>query len=65
MFRVLLAFLGIALIILIALFLGAAIFWGLGNLAIFVFNIEYTWTIWHGLFCELLYILLKELLTRD
>ena len=48
----------IALIVIIA---GTLIFWGLGNLVIWVFKINYVWTIWHGLICEIGYMLLKEI----
>lgn len=41
--------------------LSSLIFWGLGNLIIWVFKINYTWTIWHGLVCVLVFGLLKEI----
>lgn len=51
--------------LLFAIFVGSIVFWGLGALIVYVFNIDYNWTILHGFCCELLYILLKQLLTRD
>lgn len=45
----------------IVMFLGASIFWGLGNLVIWVFRIDYTWTILHGLVAEFFYVVLKEI----
>lgn len=34
--------------------LSTLMMWGLGNLVIFVFDINYVWTIWHGLGCAIL-----------
>lgn len=57
--------LGISIIaIVLALGISSLIFWGLGNLIIWVFNINYIWTIWHGLVCALAFALLKELFDR-
>lgn len=53
--------LGAILIIAILLSLSAIIFWGLGNLVILVFSIDFVWTFWHGLVCALVFILLKEI----
>lgn len=53
--------LGAILIIAILLSLSALIFWGLGNLVILVFSIDFVWTFWHGLVCALVFILLKEI----
>lgn len=52
--------LGTILTIAFVLSLSALIFWGLGNLIIWVLKINYIWTFWHGLVCELVFILLKE-----
>ena len=41
--------------------IGSLIFWGLGNLAIWVFKINYTWTFLHGLIAEFIYVILKEI----
>lgn len=49
---------------LIGVAIGTLIFWGLGNLVIWVFHIGYTWTIWHGLVCELVYMLLKGIFRK-
>lgn len=35
--------------------ISSLIFWGLGNLIIYVFKINYTWTILHGFACALIY----------
>jgi hypothetical protein len=56
--------LGTILIIAVLLSLSALMFWGLGNLIIFIFGIKYTWTFWHGLVCALVFILLKEIFGR-
>lgn len=63
MLKALFGLIGAGIVVLLVLFIGAAVFWGLGSLAVFVFNISYSWTIWHGLVCELFYILLKDMLT--
>ncbi len=52
------------LIILCAVALGSLIFWGLGNLFVFVFKFDYEWTILHGFFMELLFILIRSTLTN-
>ncbi len=52
------------LVVLLAISLSSLIFWGLGNLIILVFKINYTWTIWHGLVCALVFVLLKEIFNR-
>lgn len=44
--------------------IGSLIFWGLGNLFIFVFKINYSWTILHGFIAEILYMLLKEIFNK-
>lgn len=48
----------------VGIMIGAIIFWGLGNLFIYVFNIDYTWTIGHGFVCQFIYLLLKEIFGR-
>lgn len=55
---------GYILAIIIVLIVSTLIFWGLGNLIIWIFKINYTWTIWHGLVCELIFILIKEVFGR-
>ena len=35
------------------------VFWGLGNLIIYVFSINYTWTILHGFVCALVYSVIQ------
>lgn len=55
----------LSILVLAVLFgISSLIFWGLGNLIIFVFKIDYTWTIWHGLVCALVFVLLKEIFNR-
>jgi Na+/proline symporter len=49
--------LGILLGLITAIGIGSLIFWGIGNLIIYVFNISYNWTILHGLACQLVYML--------
>ena len=56
--------LGTIFIIASAFILSSIIFWGLGNLIIWVFKIDYTWTIWHGLACALVFALLKDIFNR-
>ena len=56
--------LGTILIIAVLLSLSALMFWGLGNLTIFVFGIKYTWTFLHGLVCALVFGLLKDIFRR-
>ncbi len=53
--------LGSIIIIAVNFGLSSLIFWGLGALIIWVFKIKYTWTIWHGLVCALVFVLLKEI----
>lgn len=53
--------LGTILMSIFLLSLSALIFWGLGNLVILVFSIDFVWTFWHGLVCALVFILLKEI----
>ena len=53
--------LGTIFIIAFAFVLSSLIFWGLGNLIIWIFKINYTWTFLHGLACALVFALLKEI----
>ena len=59
--KYLLVGLGTILTIAFLLSLSALIFWGLGNLIIWVLKINYIWTFWHGLACALVFGLLKEI----
>ncbi len=52
---------GIILIIACYFGLSSLIFWGIGNLIIQVFKIDYVWTIWHGLVCALIFLMLKDI----
>lgn len=45
--------------------LGALVFWGLGVLTVNVFDIAYQWTFWHGLVCELIFIILGSLFRQN
>ena len=45
--------------------IGSLIFWGIGNLVIFVFHINYTWTFLHGVVAQLIYILIQGLFDRE
>ena len=49
---------------LIGVVLSTLVLWGLGNLVIWVFHIGYSWTIWHGLICEFVFLLLKDIFGR-
>lgn len=59
--KYLLVGLGTILTIAFVLSLSALIFWGLGNLIIWAFDIKFVWTFWHGLVCALAFSLLKEI----
>ncbi len=52
------------LVLILGMALGTLIFWGLGNLAIEILNINYEWTIWHGLLAELFYIIIKDMVDK-
>ena len=54
---ILLIIIGIAINIII----NALIFWGVGSLIIFLFNINYAWTFLHGLVIALIYVFLKDI----
>lgn len=54
----------IILLLIIPILIGALIFWGLGNFIILVFKVSYSWTILHGLVCELIYILIKNIFQK-
>ena len=50
----------IALMIVIGAFLLAGlVFWGLGNLVIYLFRLNYEWTFFHGLGTELIIFIIK------
>lgn len=48
----------------VSILIGTLICWGLGNLVILVFKINYTWTFLHGLVAELIYLLIKEIFNK-
>ena len=45
----------------VVILLGSLVLWGVGNLIIFVFHINYTWTFLHGLVAEFIYLIAKEI----
>ena len=47
-----------------AMVLGTLIFWGLGNLIIFVFKINYEWTFLHGLVAQLVFMILRNIFKK-
>lgn len=47
------------ILLVIYVIVGTLIFWGIGNLFIMVFNINYKWTFVHGFLIELIWIVLK------
>lgn len=49
---------------LFGILIGTLIFWGLGNLIIWVFKINYTWTILHSLVAEFIYLLIKGIFNK-
>lgn len=55
---------GAILIYAFCLGLSSLIFWGIGNLIVWIFKIHYDWTIWHGLACALVFVLLKEIFRK-
>ena len=59
--EILIKILGILLGVFVGIIIGALIFWGLGNLFIYAFNIDYEWTFLHGFVSELIWMLLIQL----
>ncbi len=60
----------IGILLAILLFLGmigifTLIFWGLGNLVIWAFKIDFTWEIWHGLVVAIIYMILRGIFSKD
>lgn len=49
------------IIFLVSIILETLIFWGLGNLIIWVFKINYSWTILHGLVVDFIWLLLCQI----
>lgn len=49
---------------LFGILISSLIFWGLGNLVILVFKINYTWTFLHGLVAELIYLIIKGIFNK-
>ena len=48
----------------ISIILGTLIFWGLGNLIVFVFKINYEWTFLHGLVVQLVFMILRNIFKK-
>lgn len=48
----------------ISIILGTLIFWGLGNLIVFVFKINYEWTFLHGLVAQLVFMILRNIFKK-
>ena len=49
------------IIFILVILLGTLIFWGVGNLIIWVFDINYKWTLLHGLVADIIWLLLCEI----
>lgn len=49
------------IVVIAVLIIGGCIFWGLGSFIIWAFNIDFLWTFWHGLACEFIFIVLKNI----
>lgn len=56
--------LGFTLGFLFTILIGSLICWELGNLIIFVFKINYTWTFLHGLTADLVWLFLKGIFSK-
>ena len=49
----------------IGILLGSLIFWGLGNLIINVFAINYIWAFKHGFVAELIFLVLRSIFRNN
>ena len=47
------------MIVIGAFLLAGLVFWGLGNLVIYLFRLNYEWTFFHGLGTELIIFIIK------
>lgn len=56
----------LAMLIMICLVLGLSglIYWGIGSLVVYVFDLSYTWTYLHGLVCALLVGTLRSIFEK-
>lgn len=54
----------VLLIWLVSNLIGTLIFWGVGNLVILVFGINYSWTILHGLVAQVIYLILRGIFSK-
>lgn len=59
--RLIICILGLLLVIVI----GGLIMWGIGNLIIYVFHINYDWTFLHGIVADLIFLMLKGIFKPD
>ncbi|MBQ2870508.1 hypothetical protein IJE86_02275 [bacterium] len=60
---------GAVIVIAVALFavwsIDALVLWGIGNLILHLFNIEYTWTFWHGFGSAIVIELIRWIFKRN
>lgn len=56
--------LSIIVLVLIAFTLGTLVFYGLGSLIVWAFNINFEWTIWHSVCAEMVYCLIKGMFSK-
>ena len=54
-------FIGTILAIIIVVLLSTLFFWGLGSLVVWVFRINYVWSIWHGFAVTLIISVLQTI----
>lgn len=57
-------FLTIITLMLITFTLGTLVFYGLGSLIVWAFNINFEWTIWHSVCAEMVYCLIKGMFSK-
>ena len=50
--------------LIVGFMLGTLVFYGIGNLIIKVFDINFKWTILHSICAEIVYLLLKEIFSN-
>lgn len=53
------------IVCIIVMVVGSLIFWGVGNLVILVFRIDYLWTFLHGFVAMLIYLILHGLFHNE
>ena len=47
------------------LLLSSLFFWAVGSLTIIVLQINYDWTLWHGLICSLLFTIVSSMFSSN